>query len=234
MSQDRNPSPKGDDRNLVVVDEDFAQADAEDRLWLFWERHRSSIVGTIAAVLVGLLSWFAYRAWDDARQEAVRSAYAALADDAARRAFAKEHAGDPLAVAALLTLADDLHAKGKGTSAAYAEAAAADPGSSRAGQALLWRARLYAGLLALDEGASADGAARLAEVAEADGAPDALRGPAFLALARAALAAKDTARAREWLDKMDRLLGANHPWREEQRRLIATEPALRPGGGPGS
>ena len=234
MSQDRNPSPKGDDRNLVVVDEDFAQADAEDRLWLFWERHRSTLVGTVAAVLVGLISWFAYDAWEESRQEAVRSAYAALADDEGRRAFAKAHAGDPLAVAALLGIADGLQSKGQGTSAAYAEAAAADPGSSRAGQALAWRARLYAGLLALDEGATADGLARLAEVAEADGAPDALRGPAFLALTRAALAAKDTAKARGWLDKMDRLLGANHPWREEQRRLIATEPALRPGGAPGS
>ncbi len=234
MSQDRNPSPKGDDRNLVVVDEDFAQADAEDRLWLFWERHRSTIVGSVTAVIVGLVAWFAYRAWDDARQEAVREAYAALTDDAGRRAFAAAHAGSPLATAALLTIADDLKSKGKGTSQAYAEAAATDPGPSRAGQALVWRARLYAGLLALDEGATADGLARLAEVADAAEAPDALRGPAFLALARAALAAKDTARAREWLDKMDRLLGPNHPWRDEQRRLIANEPALRPGGTPGS
>lgn len=234
MSQDRNPSPKGDDRNLVVVDEDFAQADAEDRLWLFWERHRSTIVGSVTAVIIGLVAWFAYRAWDDSRQEAVREAYAALTDDAGRRAFAAEHAGSPLATAALLTIADDLQSKGKGTSKAYAEAAAADPGPSRAGQALAWRARLYAGLLALDEGATADGLARLAEVADASEAPDALRGPAFLALARAAIAAKDPAKAREWLDKMDRLLGPDHPWRDEQRRLIATEPALRPGGTPGS
>ena len=229
MSQDRNPSPKDDDRNLVVVDEDFAQADAEDRLWLLWERHRSAIVGSVTAILVGLIAWFAYRAWDDARREAVRESYASLADDTARRAFAAGNAGDPLATAALLTIADDLQAKGQPAAKAYAEAAASDPGPSRAGQALLWRARLYAGLLALDEGATADGLARLGEVAEADGAPDALRGSAFLALARAALAAKDTAKAREWLDKMDRLLGPDHPWREEQRRLIGSEPALRPG-----
>ena len=57
MSQDRNPSPKGDDRNLVVVDEDFAQADAEDRLWHLWERHRSSIVGTVTAVVMVVAIW---------------------------------------------------------------------------------------------------------------------------------------------------------------------------------
>lgn len=234
MSQDRNPSPKGDDRNLVVVDEDFAQADAEDRLWLLWERHRSTIVGTVTAVLAGLVAWFAYRAWDEARQESMRASYAALADDGARRAFAAAHPGHPLSTAALLTIADDLHSKGKPAAKAYAEAAASDPGSSRAGRALLWRARLYAGLLALDEGAAADGLARLAEVAEAAEAPDAIRGPAFLALARAALDGKEAPKAREWLDKMDRLLGPDHPWREAQRRLIGSEPALRPGGAAGS
>lgn len=228
MAQDRNPSPKGDDRNLVVVDEDFANADAEDRLWLLWERHRERIVGTFAAVVLGLLAWFAYSAWDEARREGIRESFAAAGgDESALRAFAAEHAGHPLATAALLQLADRLHREGKGTVAAYDAAAANDPGSARAAQALRWRARLYAGLLALDQGAP-DAASRLGAVAEATDAPEALRGPAFLALARASLAAKDAAGARAWLDKMDRLLGPNHPWREDQRRLIATEPALRP------
>lgn len=230
MPQDPRPSPPGDDRNLVVVDEDFAHADAEDRLWLFWERHRNRVVGAVTAVVVGLIAFFAWTEWEAARREAVRAEYAALADDAARRAFALAHPGNPLAVAALLEVADREHAAGKGSSKAYAEAAAADPGKSRAGQALRWRARLYEGLLALDENAVESGRVRLAEVAEAAEAPEALRGPAFLALARAALAAKDVEGARAWLDKMDRLLGPNHPWRDEQRRLIGAEPALRAGG----
>lgn len=228
MAQDRKPSPQGDDRNLVVVDEDFAHADAEDRMWLFWERHRERIIGTFAAVILGLLAWFAFAAWDEGRREDIRQAYAAAREDEpALRAFAAAHPGHPLATAALLRLADKSHREGKGSVAAYDAAAANDPGSDRAAQALRWRARLYAGLLALDQGDKGAGA-RLSAVAEATEAPEALRGPAFLALARASLAAKDPSGARSWLDKMDRLLGPNHPWREEQRRLIATEPALRP------
>ena len=228
MAQDRNPSPKGDDRNLVVVDEDFANADAEDRLWLLWERHRERIVGTFAAVVLGLIAWFAYSAWSEARREGIREAFAAAGEDeSALRAFAAGNPGHPLATAALLQLADRRHREGKGTVAAYDDAAANDPGANRAAQSLRWRARLYAGLLALDQGAP-DAASRLAAVAEATEAPEALRGPAFLALARASLAGKDAAGARAWLDKMDRLLGPSHPWREDQRRLIATEPALRP------
>jgi hypothetical protein len=228
MSQDRTPKPKDDDRNLVVVDEDFAQADTEDRMWLFWERHRDRIVGIFTSVVVGLIAWFAFAAWNDSRREGIREAFAAAeGDEAALRAFAAGNPGHPLSTAAWLQIADRLQAEGKGTVEAYAAAAQSDPGEGRAGQALLWRARLYAGLIALDQGA-ADAVTQLAAVAESTEAPEALRGPAFLALARGSLAAKDTGGARTWLDKMDRLLGPEHPWREEQRRLIATEPALRP------
>jgi len=228
MAQDRNPSPRDDDRNLVVVDEDFAHADAEDRMWLFWERHKERLLGGFAAVVAGLIAWFGYAAWSESRREDIRLAYAAAREDeAALRAFAAGHPGHPLAGAALLRVADRLQREGKGTVAAYDAAAAVDPGPTRAGQTLRWRARLYAGLLAADQG-DASAARRLTEVAEAPEAPEALRGPAFLALARASLATKDAAGARAWLDKMDRLLGPNHPWREEQRRLIASEPALRP------
>jgi hypothetical protein len=169
-------------------------------------------------------------AWDESVREDVRMKFEALADDDQRRAFAASHPGHPLAIAALLDIADREQAEGKGQVASYAAAAAIDPGSSRAAQALRWRAQLYEGLLALEAKESTvreNGKVRLAEVAEASEAPEALRGSAFLALTRAALAAQDTASARSWLDKMDRLLGPNHPWRDEQRRLISSEPSLR-------
>jgi len=225
----RQKPPAGDDRNLVIVDEDFAQADSEDRLWLFWERNRERLVGGTVAVVIGLIAWFAVQAWIEGRAESLRGAYAEVKDDAGRAAFAAEHPGETLAAVALLEVADNLKTAGKPAVAAYdaAAAAAEAAGSNPAVKAIGWRARLYAGLLAQDAG-SADAAARLAAVADATAAPDALRGPAMLALARGALAKSDTASARGWLDKMDRQLGPNHPWREEQRQLIASEPSLRP------
>lgn len=230
MPKDPRPLSPGDDRNLVIVDEDFVHADTEDRLWLFWQRYRNQVVGTITAIIVGLIAWLAYLAWDESVKEEVRANYAALTDDEQRRNFAALHAGHPLAIAALLEIADREQAEGKGQVASYAAAAAVDPGSSRAAQALRWRAQLYEGLLALEDQAPSErekGKSRLAEVAESAEAPEALRGSAFLALARAALAANDATAARSWLDKMDRLLGPNHPWRDEQRRLISSEPGLR-------
>lgn len=230
MSDDsRQRPPAGDDRNLVIVDEDFAQADSEDRLWLFWERNRDRIVGGTIAIVVGLVAWFAVQSWIESRAEALRAEYAEIKDDAGRAAFAQAHPGEILAAVALLEVADSLKAAGKPAVTAYdAAAVAADAATaSPAVQAIGWRARLYAGLLAQESGAP-DATGRLTRVAEAGNAPDALRGPAMLALARGALAKSDANGARGWLDKMDRQLGPNHPWREEQRQLIASEPLLRP------
>lgn len=224
----RQKPPAGDDRNLVIVDEDFAQADSEDRLWLFWERNRDRIIGGTTAVVVGLIAWFAVQSWLESRAESLRSAYADVRDDAGRAAFAAEHPGEVLSAVALLEVADNLKSAGKPAVAAYDAAAAAAEAApaTPAVRAIGWRARLYAGLLAQDAGAP-DAVGRLSQVASGDG-PDAIRGQAMLALARASLAKSDVAGARGWLDKMDRQLGPNHPWRDEQRRLIVSEPSLRP------
>lgn len=230
MPDDRRQKPPGgDDRNLVIVDEDFAQADSEDRLWLFWERNRDRIVGGTVAVVIGLIAWFAVQWYIEDHESRLRVAFAEVKDDAGRLAFAAAHPGEVLSAVALLEVADHLKSEGKPSVAAYEAAAVAAEaaGDNPTVRAVGWRARLYAGLLALDAGA-ADAATRLARVADATQAPDALRGPAMLALARAALAKSDVNAARGWLDKMDRQLGPSHPWREAQRQLIASEPSLRP------
>ncbi len=72
MPEDRSSKqpPAGDDRNLVVVDEDFVNADAEDRLWLFWERNKGVIVKATTAVVVGILGYLAFFFWNESRREA--------------------------------------------------------------------------------------------------------------------------------------------------------------------
>ncbi|MFZ9202128.1 MAG: hypothetical protein ACO23N_06850 [Opitutales bacterium] len=230
MSEEsRKKPPRGDDRNLVIVDEDFAHADSEDRLWLFWERNQERLVGGTIAIVVGLIGWFAFQSWSESRAEGLRAEYAAVSDDAGRLAFAAAHPGETLAAVALLEVADSLKSAGKPAVAAYdaAATAAAAAGDTPALRTIGFRAKLYAGLLTQDTG-SADASGRLAAVAENAGAPDAIRGQAMLALARGAIAKADSTTARAWLDKMDRQLGPNHPWREEQRQLIASEPSLRP------
>ena len=46
----------GDDRNLVLVDDDFQDADFEDKVWLFWRRHGKKTVAIAALVFFAIVS----------------------------------------------------------------------------------------------------------------------------------------------------------------------------------
>jgi hypothetical protein len=74
MSENRPPkqTPIDDDRNLVVVDDDFVNADAEDRLWLFWERNKTIIVRSITSIVVGVIAFLAFYFWKESQKQAFR------------------------------------------------------------------------------------------------------------------------------------------------------------------
>jgi hypothetical protein len=231
MPEDRSNKqpPAGDDRNLVVVDEDFVNADTEDRLWLFWERNKGVIVKGTAAIVVGIIAYLAYFFWNESRREALGEEFTACQDEAARRAFAGRHPGEALAAVALTDVADDLKKAGKFADAAkaYDEASrlAGLAGKGPAIAALGTRARLYAALCRLEAGeAGADKA--VAAVADDVNAPETLRGFAMLTLANLAVAKGDTAEATKWLNAMDKKLRAGHVWKSDKEALVQSEPSL--------
>ncbi len=231
MPEDRSNKqpPAGDDRNLVVVDEDFVNADTEDRLWLFWERNKDVIVKGTFAVVVGILAFLAYFFWNESRREALGEEFTACQDEAARRAFAAAHPGETLAAVAMADVADDLKKAGKLAEAAkaYDEAnrLAGLAGKSPAVAALGARARLYSALCGLEIGtAGADKA--VAAVADDANAPETLRGFAMLTLANMAVTKGDTAEATKWLNAMDKKLRAGHVWKSDKEALVQSEPAL--------
>ena len=231
MPEDRSNKqpPAGDDHNLVVVDEDFVNADAEDRLWLFWERNQGVIVKATVGIVTGILAFLAYFFWNESRREALGAEFTACQDEAARRAFAGRHPGEALAVVALTDVADDLKKAGKFADAAkaYDEAnrLAGLAGKAPAVAALGTRARLYAGLCRLEAGeAGADKA--VAAVADDANAPETLRGFAMLTLANLAVAKGDSAEAAKWLNAMDKKLRAGHVWKADKESLVQSEPSL--------
>jgi len=219
--------PSDDDRNLVVVDEDFANADAEDRLWLFWERNKTLIVRGTTLVVVAIIGAIGFHFWKEAQREELGQAYVACQDEAARRAFAAAHPGDPLATAALLEVADDLRKANKLEDAAKAyDAAAKTPAAeTKAGKALATRARLYAALTRQELG-QPEGEAGLVAVAEDNSAPDTLRGYAMYVLANLALTKGDAPAAAKWVNLMDKRLKPNHVWASDKSWLVRSEPSL--------
>jgi len=231
MPEDRSSKqpPAGDDRNLVVVDEDFANADTEDRLWLFWERNKTLIVQGVTAVVVGILGFLAYFFWNESRRVELGAEYTACQDEAARRAFAGRHPGESLAAVALADVADELKRTGKLAEAAKAYdqaglAALAAP-VTPAVEALGARVRLYAALCRLETGDPAAPAA-VAAVADDIRAPETLRGFAMLTLANVAVAKGDVNEATKWLNAMDKKLRAGHVWKADKEMLVRSEPGL--------
>lgn len=220
---------KDDDRNLVVVDEDFAQADAEDRLWLFWERNKTVIVRGTTSIVLGVLAFLAFYFWQQSKRLEVGDAYNACKDASAKRLFASTHSGDPLAVVALLEVADELRQNRKLVEAAktYDEIIplAQVAGDSPLVKALAARARLYAALTRLDLGEK-EAEATLATLAEDKTAPDTLRGYAMLILANTALHRGDSSKAAQWVNLMDKRLLPNHVWTDEKNWLVRSEPSL--------
>ena len=219
--------PSDDDRNLVVVDEDFANADAEDRLWLFWERNKNLIVRGTTAVVLAIIGAIGFHFWQESKRTELGQAYVACTDADARRAFAAAHPGEPLAAVALLEVADDLRKANKLEDAAkaYEAAGKAVVGESIAVKAIATRARLYAALTRQELG-QADAEAGIVAVAEDNSAPDTLRGYAMYVLANLALAKGDSATAAKWVNLMDKRLKPNHVWASDKSWLVRSEPSL--------
>ena len=219
--------PSDDDRNLVVVDEDFANADAEDRLWLFWERNKNLIVRGTTAVVLAIIGAIGFHFWQESKRTELGQAYVACTDADARRAFAAAHPGEPLAAVALLEVADDLRKANKLEDAAkaYEAAGKAVVGDVQAAKAIATRARLYAALTRQELG-QADAEAGIVAVAEDNSAPDTLRGYAMYVLANLALAKGDSATAAKWVNLMDKRLKPNHVWASDKSWLVRSEPSL--------
>lgn len=222
--------PGGDDRNLVIVDDDFKNADAEDRLWLFWERNKTVLVRGTTAVVLAILGLLLYEfVWKASRREALHQDYNACLDEPARRAFAAKHAGEALAVVAMTEVADDLKAAAKLAEAAKAfdEAVrlAGLAGETPVVKALGARARLEAALARVD-GGDAAGETALTAFANDESVAETWRGYAMLTLANLAVAKGDLPAATKWLNLMDKRLRKDHVWREYKDSLVRSEPGL--------
>ncbi len=152
------PSPAGDDRNLVPVDETYIAPSLEDRLAIFWAKNSKTVIAVFVIVVLAVLAKGGYDIFNAQREKAVAADYAAAVTDAQLKTFIADHAAHPLAGIAELRLADDAYAAGKYADAqsGYAQAAAI-LGNTTFGQ----RARLGAATSLILAGKTADGEAAL-------------------------------------------------------------------------
>lgn len=216
----------GDDRNLVLVDKDFEEADFEDKVWLFWKRHGKKTVW--AGVLIFVLC-FAGIVWTQSKQiraESLRETYAGLNDDAARAAFAKSHLSDPIAGTVLLELAaKQVEKKDFAGAAENYELAARvfEPVEVIARD----RSRFAAAECLYRAGQAEKAEDILKSLAGTLETDETVRGQAMWALALVAYGKDDIETTNARLAEMDRALGQTNIYREQMRFLKDSDPRLK-------
>jgi hypothetical protein len=231
-----NSSPKksplkGDDRNIVVVDQDFGQPDLDDRIFLFWSRHRVPVLVACLLAVTAAATWIGWSAVEHIRLGWLQDEYHAAPDTPeGKLAFAAANKGKPLAGIAALEAADKLFIDKKFADAAkvYAQAVENFDARDKALAALALRARLGIAFAKIE---TKDAAAEqtLLEIADTKDAPASFRGRALYTLAILALEKKDFAAARKWLDRIDRdvrEVDPNNAWVAEKANLAANVPEL--------
>jgi len=212
-------APQGDDRNLVVVDEDFSEAEFEDRMWLYWQRNKAFIVGTVVACFAVVIGVQGFRHFQSEGRKAMQDSYLAADSTEAKAAFGQENAGNPLGGLALLQAADAIYAEEDYAAAAEQYLAAAKAFEE---PIFKYRAQLGAAMATLKAGDQEAGASQLAALSGETSAPEAVRAEAAYHLAALDIASGSFETAYETLSSIE-----TRGWQQMAEQLIAEVPELR-------
>lgn len=217
-----------DDRNIVLVDGDFAEADLDDRAWLIWERYKRAILIGGLVVFVGGLGLILVNAFRASHAESLGAEYGQAVTPEQRLAFAQKNRGETLAAVAALESADTAYKAGDLKTAGDRFAIAEDLAKAArpVPEVMLGRAIVGRAVCALRSGDAA-GKRRLDEVANDAAIAGGTRAHALFLLAENACGEKDFVSAKRYLDRIDGLSGASK-WQIDSPRtaLVAAFPAL--------
>ena len=223
------PTPAGDDRNLVPVDENYIALSFEDRLRLFWEKHSKSITAVLVVVLLAVVGKEAWQYIAAEKQRGIGAAYAAASTPAQLKAFIAANPQHSLAGVAHLRMADEAYAAGQFADAmpAYREAAAI----LKTGP-LASRARLGAAIAMLQSGRAAEAQTALKTIAADESEVEAYRAEAYYHLTSLAASDNNPAEVKSYSDQLMKLDPAS-PWTQRalalRSNVDAGEPAVSDG-----
>ena len=221
-----NPTPAGDDRNLVAVDPALAVS-FEDKLQLFWQKNRNLVFGLIVLVVLGIVAREGWQYMSAKKEKEIGATYAAATSPEQLKAFAVSHSDHVLGGIAQLRMADDAYKAGKSADAiaGYDKAIA----SLKEGP-LVARAQLGRALAKVQSGKAAEGQAELKKIADDTKQVKAVRAEAAYHLASLAVDAGDATEAQKYVDQLTQLDIAS-PWTQRAMAIRATLPA-QPAGAP--
>lgn len=209
------PTPAGDDRNLVVVDENYVAPSFEDRLRLFWEKHSKTVVALLVVILVVIAGKGAWEYLAAEKERGIGEAYANASTPAQIKSFIGANPNHSLAGVAHLRIADESYSAGQFAEAitAYEQASAVLPKGPFGS-----RARLGLAMAKLQGGRAADGEAALKVFAADASEITAFRSEAAYHLASLASSKGNAADVKTYSDQLMQLDPAS-PWTQRALAL---------------
>ncbi len=219
----------GDDRNLVLVDDDFQDADFEDKVWLFWKRHGKKTIFAAVALFLAIFGAIVYVQSKNIHEANLFAKFAAAKTPEQKRKFASENVSDPIAGTIFYEFAAENFAAEKFEDAAkdFEEAAKIFANFDEETFAFARsRAEIGAANSLLKAKKTDEAKEIFKKVASTLTSETTMRGQAMFNLAVLALAENDVPAAKMWLNEIDRALPATNFWVSEKRNLIDLEPRL--------
>ena len=227
MKKPRNPFPHRriptEETNQSGVGAQSSSSEIEDRILLLWKDYRNLIIGVVV-VFFGIIIGYQSIGYVAERREAgVREAFRLETDAESRLAFAREHAGHPLAGLAYLEMAGTSYESGDFADAATHYEASIEPlGESP----LSARAKLgYA--MASIRSENVDSGERMLENLVEDGSQfDGIRAEAAYQLAILFWSREEFAEVMRHLERIEELERPGF-WMTKAERLRTTVPELQ-------
>jgi hypothetical protein len=215
-----NPTPAGDDRNLVAVDPTTAVS-FEDKMQLFWKKNRTVIFILCAVILLAIVAREGWQYMARQKNMDVEKAYAAATTSDQLRSFAAAHPNHALAGIAQLRLADDAYKAGKSADAI----AGYDKAISILKEGpLVSRAQIGRALAKIQSGKAGDGQSDLKKLADDTKELKAVRTEAMYHLTSLAVDAGNATDAQKFVDQLMQL-DPSSPWTQRALAIRATIPA---------
>jgi hypothetical protein len=215
------PTPSGDDRNLIAVDATYLAPSFEEKLHAFWKKNGTAVIVLCVLVLAGIV---AKGGWDylAAQKEAeVQKDYAAATTPEKLKAFAAAHADHILGTVAQLRLTDDAYTAGKAAEAVsgYESVAA----KLKTGP-LFARAQLGLAMAKIAAGKTAEGETALKALANDAAQLKGIRAEASYHLASLAAEAGRADDVKKYAEQVAQI-DPSSPWTQRAMTLRASLPA---------
>ncbi|WP_309400119.1 tetratricopeptide repeat protein [Cerasicoccus maritimus] len=211
---------EGDDRNIVEIDDAFAEADLEDRAWLYWQNNKGTIIAAIVIAILGVVGVNTWKMMQANQVANLQEDYSLAIGDAEKlQSFGAANSDTALGGIATLKAADDKYTAGEFETAIglYQQSVPALKDT-----VIVGRARLGVGMSQIKAGQTDAGKATLTTLMDSAAILAAIRAEAALEVAQLELASGNRDAAQKILENVTEMENVTY-WKRMAEALIRSE-----------